>query len=63
MVIHICTKFHENIPDRIKVIEWTQFSYEKIPKGYYSIKKTEGGVTVLIVCTSSDGRLYLYKLS
>ena len=26
MVVYICTKFHENILDRIKVKEQTQFS-------------------------------------
>ena len=25
----ICTKFHENILDGIKVIEWTRFLYQK----------------------------------
>ena len=28
MVLNICTKFHENIPDGIKVIELTRFSLE-----------------------------------
>ena len=26
MMVYICTKFHENIFDSIKVIEWTRFS-------------------------------------
>ena len=30
-------------------------------KGHYS--KNVGGVTVLFLCTSSDGSLYLYKVS
>ena len=25
-LVYICTKFHENVLDGIKVIEWTQFS-------------------------------------
>ena len=33
MVAYICTKFQENILDGIKVIEWTQFLYEKIQRG------------------------------
>ena len=33
MVAYICTKFHENILDGIKVIEWTQFLYEKFQRG------------------------------
>ena len=32
MVIYICTNFHENILDGIKILERTQFSYEKIQK-------------------------------
>ena len=31
-LVYICTKFHENILDRIKVIEGTQFSKEKIQR-------------------------------
>ena len=34
----------------------------KISKGPNSIKNV-GGVTVLFLCTSSDGGLYLYKVS
>ena len=34
----------------------------KISKGHYSVKNV-GGVTALILCTSSDSGLYLYKLS
>ena len=30
--------FHENILDGIKVIEWTQFSYEKFQRGHKSVK-------------------------
>ena len=33
VVVHICTKFHENILDGIKVMEWTRFSYEKLQRG------------------------------
>ena len=54
MVIFICTKFHKNILDGIKVIEWARFSYEKFKKGHKSVKNV-GGVTVLFLCTSSDG--------
>ena len=32
----------------------------KISKGYNSVKN-EGGITVFILCTLSDGGLYLYK--
>ena len=34
----------------------------KISKGHNSIKNV-GGVTVLVLCTSSDDGLYLYKVS
>ena len=32
-LVYICTKFHENILDGIKVIEQTQFSKEKFQRG------------------------------
>ena len=59
MVVHICTKFNENILDSIKIIEWTQLSYEKFQRGI----KNVGEVSILILCTLSDGGLYLYKVS
>ena len=31
--VYICTNFHENILDGIKVIEWTRFSYDKLQRG------------------------------
>ena len=33
LTINICTKFHENIPDDIKVMEGTRFSFEKFHRG------------------------------
>ena len=59
IVIYICTKFHENILEGIQVMELTQF---QISKGHNSVKNV-GGVTVLFLCTSSDGGLYLYNIS
>ena len=35
---------------------------EKISKGHNSLKN-EGGVTVLVLCTSSDGGLFVTKVS
>ena len=32
-LVYICTKFHENILDDIKVIEQTQFILEKLRRG------------------------------
>ena len=62
MMVHICTKFNENILDSIKIIEWTQFSFENFSKEHNSVKNVDE-VTVLILCTSADSGLYLYKLS
>ena len=61
MVVYIWTKFHENLLDGFKVIEWTRF-HGKISMGHNSIKGV-GGVMVLVLCTSTDGGLYLYKVS
>ena len=33
MMVYICTKFHENILEGIKVKEQTQFSKEKFQRG------------------------------
>ena len=32
-MLYICAKFHEIILNGIKVIEWTQFLYEKFQRG------------------------------
>ena len=57
MMVYIWTKFHENILDGIKVTERTGFSWGKFQRGIV------GGVTVLVLCTSFDDGLYLYKVS
>ena len=62
MKVYICTKFHENILDGIKVNTADMIFIGKISKGHNSVKNV-GGVTVLFCCTSSDGGLYLYKVS
>ena len=62
MMVYICTKFHENILKGIKVIERTIFSGKKFQRDIIP-KKNSGGVTVLILCTSSDSGLYLCKVS
>ena len=59
IVVYISTKFHENILGGIKVIERTRFSSEK----FHNSLKNVGGVTVLVLCTSSDDGLYLYQVS
>ena len=38
MTLYICTEFHENIPDGIKVIERTQFSTKKFQRGIIPYK-------------------------
>ena len=58
MVLYISTKFHENILHGMKFIERTG----KISKGHNSVKNV-GGVSVLVLCTSSDDGLYLYQVS
>ena len=61
MVVYICTKFHINILDSIKVKERTVF-IRKNSKGHNSVKNV-GGVSILSLCTSSDDGLYLYQVS
>ena len=63
VALYICTKFHENILDCIKVVERTNVSFEKKQsKGHDSVKNVVG-VMVLFLCTTPDGGLYLYKSS
>ena len=56
MALIICINCHENILDRIKVIERTRFLKKK-SKGHNSIK-TISEVAFFFLCTSSDGGLY-----
>ena len=63
MMLYTCNKFHETILGGMKVKELTRFSLEKISKGRNSTN-IAGGVTILILCTSSDNNgLYLYLVS
>ena len=48
--------------DGIKVIERTRFSSEKIQRAIIPLKNV-GGVSVLVLCTSSDNGLHLYQVS
>ena len=59
-MVYICTKFHENILDSIKLKSGNDF-HSKISKGYNSVKDV-GRVTILFFCTLSDGSLYFYKV-
>ena len=61
MMVYICTKFHENILDGIKVIADTIF-IGKILKGHNSLKNV-GEVRILLLCMSTDDGFYLYKVS
>ena len=58
-MVYICTKFHENTLDGIKVIE--RIFIAKIWKGHNSVKNVDG-IKVLFLSTSSDGGLYFYKV-
>ena len=65
-MVYICTnfhenvlKFHENVFDGFKIIERTQFSFEKKLKGYNFATIV---VTVLVFCTSCDRGLQLYQV-
>ena len=49
MLVYICTNFHENILDCIKVIERTRFSSEKFQRAIF--RKNAGVVSVLIHTT------------
>ena len=51
MAVYISTKFHENNLGGIKVMERTRFSLEKFQRG---IIPYVGGVSVLVLCISSD---------
>ena len=62
MMVYICTKIHKNILNGMKVIERTQFSWGKFQRGIILLKNV-GRVTILVLCTSSDDGLYLYKIS
>ena len=61
MAVYISTRFHENILHGISYRE-DMISIRKISKGHNSVKN-EGGVSILVLCISSDGGLYLYKVS
>ena len=46
VTLNICTKFHENNFDGIKVIEWTRFSFENFSTKFdYQMHKTLVPVT------------------
>ena len=65
MMVYICTKFHENILNGISVMEQTQRVNGRRDKTTFKGNSVENvdGVTVLFLCTSSDGGLYFYKVS
>ena len=58
-MIDICTKFLENISKGFRVIEQTRVPAFDFKRGII-LSKILGGVTVLAVCTSSNGAPYLY---
>ena len=74
MMIYICTKFHKKYHRLFKSYRADTIFIPIISKGHNSIfipkiqrgvnpKKSVGGVTVYVLCTSSVGGLYLYQVS
>ena len=61
-MLYISTKFCEIISNGIKVIERTQFLYQKFQRGIIP-QKNVGEVTVVNLCMSSDHALHLYQVS
>ena len=60
--IYICTKFYKKYSIRYYSYRADTLFIAKISKGLDSVKLYVCGVTVLFLCTSSDGGLYLYKV-
>ena len=55
MMPYICTKLHENIHCGFEDQRVDMILIQKISKGHNSAKI--GGITVLVLCTSSDDAL------
>ena len=62
MVVYISTKCHENILDGIKKYRADTIFIRKISKGHNSVKNV-GGLSIIVLCTSSDDGFYLYSVS
>ena len=60
-MLYICTKFHE-LSKRVSELSRNLISNKQISKEHNSVQN-EGRVMVLVLCTSSDHVLYLYKVS
>ena len=61
MMVYICTKFYENILNGNSYGADTIF-IGKISKGHNTVKNI-GGVSVFVLCISSDDGLHLYQVS
>ena len=61
MMLYICTKSHENVFDGLKLCSRYDFHKQNCKGARFY--KIVGGVLVLVLCTSSDGGLYLYQVS
>ena len=61
-MLYICIKFHENISRGFSAIQRKHDFQSKLFKGQNFVKNVDG-VTVLVLCISSDDALYLYKVS
>ena len=64
IVVYICTKFRNNIFDDFEVTERTRSPTKTFKGGGGGGNSAEsvGGVTVLVICTSCDGGLYMNKV-
>ena len=63
MLLNICTKFHENILDSIKVINRADKIFIRNISKEHNFTKIVGGVTVLVLCILADTSLFLYPVS
>ena len=61
MILYICTKFQENNSKDFTVINGDAACILLFSKGHNSVYSV-GGVMVLILCTLSDGVVYLYHV-
>ena len=62
IVVYISTKVHEKYSRRYQSYRANTVFIRKFSKGHNSLKNV-GGVTVLVLCTSSDDGLYFYNVS
>ena len=62
IMVYTCTKFHELHSRWYLNYRVDTIFIANISKGHHSVDNVDG-VTVLVLCTSSDVDLYFYKVS